>query len=109
MDKVIELAKKVGLDSVNGKVYTWAGQHNVTEELKKFYTLARADLEAELLEQARIVGMGGERELKLMAENAKLRKALSPFVLANSSEEHMTLIVRTADITAARAALGENK
>ena len=34
-----------------------------------------------------------------------LIEALSPFVLANSSEEHIMLTVRTADITRARAAI----
>ena len=37
--------------------------------------------------------------------NRRLIDALQPFVLANSSEEHITLVVRTSDITKARAAI----
>jgi len=37
--------------------------------------------------------------------NRGLIDALQPFVLANSSEEHITLVVRTSDITKARAAI----
>lgn len=35
----------------------------------------------------------------------KLAEALQPFVLANSSDEHITLVVRTADVTRAREVL----
>ena len=38
--------------------------------------VATRELQAELEEQARIVGMGGERELALQSENAMLREAL---------------------------------
>ena len=69
----------------------------------------RADLEHQLEVQGIACMSMSKKMVAMEAENAKLRKALSPFVLANSSEEHMTLIVRTADITAARAALGETK
>lgn len=61
-----------------------------------------ATLEAELLEQARVVGAGGERELALLAkverleaEVARLRKSLK-----------VEVEVETAGTTA-RAALGE--
>lgn len=38
---------------------------------------------------------------------AELLKALQPFVLANSSEEFVTLVVRSSDITKARAAIAK--
>jgi len=40
----------------------------------------------------------------LMAAAPELLDALQPFILANSSEEFVTLIVRSSDITKARAA-----
>lgn len=49
-------------------------------QMVDFATQARADLESELVEQARIVGMGAERELALMSsierKDALLRRAL---------------------------------
>ena len=39
--------------------------------------------------------------------DAELLKALQPFVLANSSEEFVTLVVRSSDITKARAAIAK--
>lgn len=52
----------------------------------------------------------GYRELAQQVAEAlnqrdELVRALSPFVLANSSEEFVTLVVRSADITKARAAI----
>lgn len=41
----------------------------------------------------------------LKAQRDELVSALSPFVLANSSEEFVTLVVRSDDITKARAAI----
>lgn len=73
MSKIMELANEAGFDSINGKVYTWAGQHNVTEELNKFYTLARADLEAELAAATKTNAAHVPLILNLEAENAKLR------------------------------------
>ena len=119
MDKVLELALLAGLDSVNGKVYTWAGQHNVTEELEKFYTLARADLEAEIfrlrehiidqtkLEQE-IAQLRKERQAfkdvteYQKAENAKLREALENCMNILEVE-----VFRGIAYQAASAALGE--
>ena len=39
----------------------------------------------------------------------KLAQALQPFVLANSSEEYVILIVRSSDITKAREALAAHE
>lgn len=45
-------------------------------------------------------------ELRRQIEvNMSLMDALSPFVLANSSEEFVTLVVRSSDITKARTAI----
>ena len=41
----------------------------------------------------------------LMAAAPELLEALQPFVLANSSEEFVTLVVRSSDITKARTAI----
>jgi hypothetical protein len=49
----------------------------------------RAELVAELEEQARIVGAGGERELALMAEVARLRDALECAPIVGRGEEMM--------------------
>lgn len=104
IDKASEIAREAGLylDGANQQQPLYVLK---PEELTKFYTRARADLEAELLEQARIVGMGGERELKLMAENAKLRDSLQEMVqMMDSGDEHGA---GSNWHTKARAALGE--
>ncbi len=44
---------------------------------------------------------------RLYAVNSDLVAALQPFILANSSEDNMILVVRTADITKARAAVAK--
>jgi len=44
---------------------------------------------------------------RLHVVNADLVDALSPFVLANSSEEFVTLVVRSKDITKARTAIAK--
>ncbi len=44
---------------------------------------------------------------RLIAAAPALLEALAPFVLANSSEEWVTLTVRSADIAAARAAIAK--
>lgn len=36
---VLSMAQEAGFDNVNGKAYTWAGQHNVTNELERFAAL----------------------------------------------------------------------
>lgn len=69
MSKILELAREVGIDD-------WWESGNemrevLDEHLSRFYTLARADLEAEIQEQCRIIGIGSERELKLMTEDRK--------------------------------------
>lgn len=47
-------------------------------------------------------------ELRRLHEvNADLVEALAPFVLANSSEEFVTLVVRSREITKARAAIAK--
>lgn len=33
-DDIISMARECGFDAANGKAYTWAGQHNVTNELE---------------------------------------------------------------------------
>lgn len=49
----------------------------------------------------------GEANARLIAAAPDLLKALEPFVLANSSEEFVTLVVRSGDITKARAAIAK--
>ena len=44
-----------------------------------------------------------------MSTTDKMAQALEPFVLANSSEEYVTLIVRSSDITKARQALAAHE
>jgi hypothetical protein len=44
---------------------------------------------------------------RLIAAAPDLFKALQPFILANSSEEFVTLVVRSSDITEARAAIAK--
>jgi type II secretory pathway component PulK len=47
-------------------------------------------------------------ELRRLHEaNQELVNALQPFVLANSSDEHINLMVRTVDVTKARAAIAK--
>ena len=41
-DTIIRMAREAGFDNVNGKAYTWAGQHNITNELERFATLVAA-------------------------------------------------------------------
>ena len=41
-DTIIRMAREAGFDNVNGKAYTWAGQHNVTNELARFASLVAA-------------------------------------------------------------------
>lgn len=66
-------------------------------------------LEAELMEQARIVGMGAEREARLMARVAELererdalRKANDTFASASVLPDHLTIIEK-AEVEALRA------
>lgn len=95
------------------------GSHTV-ENVMAALTPDIATLEAELLEQARIVGAGGERELALMAkvtaleaEVARLREALVFIAEEHDAGRHDGLpepCPAHDDITmwiAARAALGE--
>ena len=44
---------------------------------------------------------------RLIAAAPDLLEALQPFVLANSSEEHINLMIRTSDVTKARAAIAK--
>jgi len=44
---------------------------------------------------------------QLQADRRALIDALQPFVLANSSEEFVQLVVRSSDITKARAAIAK--
>ncbi len=46
-------------------------------------------------------------DARLIAAAPDLLEALQPFVLANSSEEFVTLVVRSSDITKARAAIAK--
>jgi hypothetical protein len=46
-----------------------------------------------------------EADLALMAAAPELLAALQPFVGRNCSDEHITITVRTADITRARSAI----
>ena len=62
-----------------------------TEDQMREYGQACADAERERLEFV----------------NRELIDALSPFVITNSSEEHVTLVVRSADITKARASISK--
>lgn len=103
MDKVISLAREAGM---GGDAVGWlASDHDI----HKFYNLARADLEAEMQEQSRIIGMGGQREAKLLADTERLRTTLRNLLAyANSLEMHDA----NADgehhvMQAARAALEE--
>lgn len=48
------------------------------------------------------------RHRELHKANQELVDALQPFVLANSSEEHINLMVRTSDVTKARAAIAKH-
>lgn len=70
---------------------------------------ARADLEAEMQEQCRIIGMGGQREAKLLADNERLRTTLRNLLAyANSLEMHNANAGGEHHVMqAARAALGE--
>jgi hypothetical protein len=38
---IIEMAREAGFDSINDKVFTWAGQHEITQELKRLTALVR--------------------------------------------------------------------
>ena len=102
MDEIISLAEKAQLTPL-----TWP--HGFHEQLTRFYSLARADLEAEMQEQSSIIGMGGQREAKLLADNERLRTTLRNLLAyANSLEMHDA----NADgehrvMQAARAALEE--
>lgn len=49
----------------------------------------------------------GEADARLIAAAPDLLEALQPFVLANSSEEHINLMIRTSDVTKARAAIAK--
>lgn len=49
----------------------------------------------------------GDANARLIAAAPDLLGALQPFVLANSSEEFVTLVVRSSDITKARAAIAK--
>ncbi len=63
------------------------------------------------------IGINGEKAIsfvhieeanaRLIAAAPDLLEALQPFVLANSSEEFVTLVVRSSDITKARAAIAK--
>jgi len=48
-----------------------------------------------------------QKEAQMIAASHDLLKALEPFVLTNSSEEFVTLVVRSSDITKARAAIAK--
>jgi hypothetical protein len=79
----------------------------------------RNTAQAECLEQARLNGMGAERELALMAERDRLRDALRPFAEAadDLDEDHIdkweiwespaAMSLTAGDLRKARAALGE--
>ena len=41
MTNVIELAKQAGFDTINDKVYVFAGQHNISVELELYTKLVR--------------------------------------------------------------------
>lgn len=114
------------LPTPKGKVYfeaepyqpAWVSSSDAfdDDQMQAYATAARADLEAETLEQARIIGMGAERELALMgrlerleAENKLLREALieaeARLTLLIEREQHKLLDVVARDN--ARAALKE--
>lgn len=59
------------------------------------------DLDGEVAEYDDVV----QAVRRLHAVNQELLVALAPFVLANSSEEFVTLVVRSREITKARAAI----
>ena len=54
MKSIQDLAREAGFDNVNGKIYTWAGQHNVTDEMQRFHDAAIAQYRESLL-----AGVGG--------------------------------------------------
>ena len=75
MRDTIEMAREAGL-------LTWLKPpEDVIERFKAFEALVRADereaLQAEVLEQCRIIAMGAEREGALAAEVERLNKALT--------------------------------
>lgn len=109
MDKVIDLLKKSGVDTGGGRWVYDEFEVN-SDQLEKFYTLARADLEAEMQEQCRINGMGAERELKLMAQRLKLLDALDTAITV--IEEYQAASIRqgflSPEIKKLREARGRN-
>ena len=129
MDKVLELARKSGL-SVAEHFYAVAGS---TDNLQKFYTLARADLEAELAGwkadqkenlanqcelQAEINQLRKERQAfkdvteYQKSENAKLKSAMKNLLWYVGQLEMIAYTNEEGDheyVEAARAALGETK
>lgn len=46
---------------------------------------------------------------KLEAENTRMREALHPFALVNSSEPFLSITVKSSDVKRARQALGETQ
>ena len=54
-----------------------------------------------------LTGPVTQEDWTLAAAAPDLFKALQPFILANSSEEFVTLVVRSSDITEARAAIAK--
>lgn len=109
MSKILELAREAGIDD------WWESGNEVRGELNdlltKFYTLARADLEAEnaklnscVKEWVAANGPLGWIE-ELRAENAKLREVLER-CMAVMEEDGLS---RGLAYKAARAALGETK
>lgn len=61
------------------------------EELKTDHAAEVEKLEGELVEQARLLGMGGEREAKLMAEVAALRERVRVLEEAVKQTPHDTM------------------
>ena len=62
-------------DALDRAPYSSPTTNDAAEELRRLVAENEA-LKAELIEQARVNGMGGEREARLMALNAELSEAL---------------------------------
>lgn len=81
MDKIIELAKKAGAVSYTNRHYPDRPYRTFgPEELMKFYTIARADLEADLAATRDLAEGYAQERNELKAENAKLRAALKSHI-----------------------------
>lgn len=101
MSRIMELA-----DAYVGAMVMPDGIHTVNDPVKVRAALAAEveKLEAELMEQARLNGMGGDRELKLMAENERYRAALE---MVAGKRLCLDPLMSNAEI--AKAVLGETK